>query len=454
MKALLLVGILMCAALPNRWIAPALPLIWVLERLLPPALSFVTNIGPIALSPTDLLILLLVGKLAVWTVLRKELVIERSIAFALGIYLVVNFVATIAAGLKFGEGALAASLTPLARFSAEALVILLVSQAVPTLAHAKRFLLVLLGTLTLLAAIQYINAVGAGQGFVIGEVQGLERGEARYFGPVGDSIGVVLLLGYLAALCFRSVVGALLFLGAILLTAGLGAILATAVGTAFFLFFGLRRPEIRAFAQRRLFLVPLLALAILAALIVFPSSLGTTLTSRVTSGTYLESGAQRKASSELAGAMILDNPLLGVGYMGFEQALGKYGGDAYFNLQNPDGGTANANNQILQALTDSGVPGLLAFLGLVFCAARLFYRIVAWDGDRFVSASYLAAFLWLLTQLFGNLAAVWLNPASFVTRLLWVLLGVAIGITRLLPTAESISAPSHSSRSRPQLLPA
>jgi O-antigen ligase len=313
---------------------------------------------------------------------------------------------------------------------------------------------VILGTLTLLAAIQYINAVGATRGFIIGEVQGMERGEPRYFGPVGDSIGMVLLLGYLAALCAGRLIGALFFLGGIMLTAGLGALIATAVGTVFFVFVGLRRPEIRAHIWRRSFLVPLLTVLGLAALIAFPNSLGTTLTDRVMSGTYLQSGAQRQASGKLAGAMILDNPILGVGYMGYERALGQYGGDAYFNLQSSDGGTANANNQVLQVLTDSGIPGLLAFAGLVFCAARLFHRVTATSGDRFVSAFYLAALLWLLTQLFGNLAAVWLNPASFITRLLWVLLGVAVGINRLLPLVASASRPSRSSRSEPQLLPA
>ena len=35
MNALILVAVLICGLLPNRWIAPALPLIWVFERLLP-----------------------------------------------------------------------------------------------------------------------------------------------------------------------------------------------------------------------------------------------------------------------------------------------------------------------------------------------------------------------------------------------------------------------------------
>src|SRR5205807_197218 len=81
---------------------------------------------------------------------------------------------------------------------------------------------------------------GAGHGIIIGEVQGIERGELRYFGPVGDSVGMVLLLGYLASLCFANLAGTALFLGGIQLTAGLGAMLAAAVGTGFFFAFGAR----------------------------------------------------------------------------------------------------------------------------------------------------------------------------------------------------------------------
>ena len=224
---------------------------------------------------------------------------------------------------------------------------------------------------------------------------------------------MVLLLGYLVALCFASVTGAALFLGGILLTAGLGAAVATCVATTLFFFFGLRTPAVRDFALRRLSLLPLLALAALVSLSLFTNSLDATLLDRLTSGDYLESGAGRAASAKLAVAMILDNPLLGVGYMGYERALERYGGDAYFDLQHPDGGTANANNQILQALTDGGIVGLLAFAVLITVAARLFLRVAARSEDRFLSTYYLAAFLWLLTQVFANQAAVWLNPASF-----------------------------------------
>ena len=145
--------------------------------------------------------------------------------------------------------------------------------------------------------------------------------------------------------------------------------------------------------------------------------------------------------------MILDNPVLGVGYMGYERALERYGGDAYCDLQHPDGGTANTNNQILQALTDGGIVGLLAFAVLITVAARLFLRVAAQSEDRFLSAYYLAAFLWLLTQVFANQTAVWLNPSSFIARLLWIILGIGVALARLLPEPRSIPAPQ-------QLVPA
>jgi O-antigen ligase len=462
MDTLILLAVLICGLLPNRWIAPAFPLIWVFERLLPaddqpptpggnipPLLA---HVGAIGLSPADLIIILLLLKLAFSLALHRELVIDRSLYLGLAFYLSVNLLASLGAGMKFGEAAFLRSLTSWARFVAEALVIVIISQTIQTPAQAKRVLRILLGTLVLLAAIQFVNCFGAGHGFVIGEVQGLERGEPRYFGPVGDSVAMVLLLGYLVALCFASVTGAALFLGGILLTAGLGAVVATCVATALFFFFGLRTIAVREFALRGLSLLALLALATLVSLSLSTNSLDTTLLDRLTGGNYLDSGAQRGASGKLAAAMILDNPLLGVGYMGYQRALEQYGGDAYFDLQHPDGGTANANNQILQALTDGGIVGLLAFAVLITVAARLFLRVAARSEDRFLSTYYLAAFLWLLTQVFGNLAAVWLTPASFVARLLWVSLGVAVAVARLLPVTQSSSASSRPAPAKGELL--
>ncbi|MDB6150111.1 MAG: hypothetical protein JWQ44_1559 [Chthoniobacter sp.] len=442
MKALLLLLVALSAALPSRFIAAGLPVLWVLQRLLPPDLASLLRVGPVELAPTDLVILLLFAKLLTSVVLRKELVVEPALYLALGGYLMVNLVATLVAGIKFGEPQLVRCATSWARFVSEVLVVPIIAQTMKTLPQAKLCIRVLLGTLVALAVIQFVNYVGVGHGFVIGEVQGVERGELRYFGPVGDSVGMMLLLGFLASLCFVNLTGAALFLGGILLTAGLGAVLATGVGTLFFLLFGTRTAAVRDFSRRKLWVLPLVALAGIFALAVFAKPLTATLFGRLGTGTYADSGAQRAVSASLAGAMIIDNPLLGVGYMGYERALANYGGPKYFDLTKPDGATANANNQILQALTDAGLFGLIALAALLVCAGRLFLRVAARCEDQFVSTFFVAVFIWLLAQVFGNIAAVWLNPSSFVARLLWVALGVAVAVARLLPKAEPQGIPA------------
>lgn len=451
MNTLLLVFIALCAALPSRFVAAGLPVIWIAQRLLPADLGALVRLGPVELSPADLVVLLLFAKLAFSLVRQKELVIDRALYLALGAYLVVNLVATFVGGIKFGEAHLIRCATSWARFVSELLVLPIIAQAVKTLPQAKICLRILLGTLVALAAIQFLNYFGAGHGIVIGEVQGAARGELRYFGPVGDSVGMVLLLGYLVSLCFANLAGAALFLVGILLTAGLGATFAAVVGTALFVLFGTRTIPVQEFARRKLWLLPLVALLGLVAALIFAKPLTKTLLNRLSTGTYASSGAQRAVSARLAGAMMVDNPLLGVGYLGYENALAKYGGEKYFNLEKPDGAQANANNQILQSLTDSGVCGLLAFAAFVGCAARLFLRVATQRADPFLATFFLAAFLWLLTQLFGNLAAVWLNPGSFVARLLWITLGLAVAIQRLLPAQEL--APVRT-RVEPELVPA
>ncbi len=329
------------------------------------------QIGGLALSPADLVIVLLVVKTLGAVILRKELVLDRPLYLALGGYLLVNLLASLATGWKFDQGQVVRCVTSWVRFLSELLVLPLVAQSVRTLPQLKFSVRLLLGTLAAVALIQFINFAGASHGIVIGEVQGAERGEWRYFGPVGDSVGVVLLLGYLAALCYGNLPAVALFLGGILLTAGVGAMVATAFGTGLFLLFGTRTATVRAAGRRYAWLAPLLVLGAVLGLAGFAQPMAKTFLQRFTSGSYASSGSQRTASLRLAGRMIADNPLLGVGYMGYERALEKYGGGEYFDLAHPDGATANANNQIAQSLADAGVLGLIAFLGVVFAAGRL-----------------------------------------------------------------------------------
>jgi O-Antigen ligase len=435
MMAMLLLLVVLCAVLPARYIVPSLPALWIFQNKILGPEGILFNAGTAHFYLVDFVLLALLLKLVVSVVSTRQFPVDKPLYAAVAIYLAVNFLATLAAGAKFGNAQLIPCMTSLARFVGEVLIVPIMAQAVTTIPQAKRCIGIVIATLGVLAAIQFINFFGESHGFVIGEVQGIEREAARYFGPMGDSVGVVLLLGFVVSLCFANVPGVVSFLVGIVLTAGLGAIFAAGVGTVLFLIFGRQTTTVRAFAQHGPWLLPMAAFLAILFEVTRSSPFAPTLLQRVSEGNFGSSGSQRIASATIAGAMIVDNPLFGVGYMGYQPALDRYGGDEFFDLAHLDGGTANANNQFLQVLTDGGVAGLPTFLLLVFCAARLLRKIATQSDDRFLSTFYLAAFIWLLAQVFGNLSAVWLAPSCYVARFLWILLGVGIAVQRLLPAA-------------------
>ncbi len=224
MTAVFLLIVIVAALLPAAEVAAALPAIWILQNSLLGEDSVLVNAGPLHVAFTDLVMLPLLAKFALSIIQTREIVAHRPLYFAIAIFVIVNGLATLAAGVKFSGTQTVHGLTALARLCLEIALVPILAQTVKSLPQARRCAGIVLITLGLLAAIQFINFFGASHGIVIGEVQGAERGEVRYFGPVGDSIGTVLLLGYVCALCFSSVPGVAAFLGGIALTAGLGAI--------------------------------------------------------------------------------------------------------------------------------------------------------------------------------------------------------------------------------------
>lgn len=440
-----------CAVMPSRFVVAILPVFWMSQNTILAPRAAIFSAGPVDVTPVDVVLVSLLVRWALGIVLEKQLVADKPLYAAIVVFLAINLLATLAAGVKFGQGHLLRCLTAEARFASEIALVPVMASAITTMPQARRCIGILIATLVVIAAIQFVNFFGASHGIIIGEVQGIERGELRYFGPVGDSVGFVLLLGYLVSLCFANIVGAAAFLGGILLTAGLGAIFGAAMGTVLFLAIGMQFSEVRGRAIRRLWLLPLFALAGVAGVTVFAKPFAKTLVDRVSSGSYSSSGGQRVANAKLAGAMLADNPLLGVGYMGYEAALPHYGGENFFDLSHHDGGTANANNQFLQSLTDAGLLGFFAGGALVFCAARLLLSVAKRTEDCFLGIFYVAAFIWLLAQLLGNLAAVWLIPSSYIARFLWIILGTAVAIQRLLPSEMADRPPLPES---PHLVPA
>ena len=424
--------------LPGRYVAALMPTFWVLFNLGVPPDEALASAGMMNLRGMDLMTLILCGKFVLRVIREKEIPYDRLLYGSILIFLAVNFVASLAGGMKLGDAQFLRGLTSLLRFTSEILILPIIAQFIRTEEQAKRCIWIVLSLLIVLACIQYINFFGASRGISIGEVQGLERTQPRFFGPVGDSIGTVLLLGYVTSLCFGNWHGASLFFGGILLTLGLNAIVLTLFGTLVFAFFGTRTAPVLASIRRNLWASPLAVIAIVMAGVLFAGPLTAPLRDRLSSGSAASSGGQRLASATMAGRMIADNPVLGVGYMGFESALEHYGGGEFFNLTRHDGATANTNNQLLQTFTDSGILGIFAYVLLMFSAARLFWSVATRWEDPFLRTFFLGAFIWLISQLFGNQAAVWLVPSSYVTRILWLLLGIAVALEQRVPRKSSI----------------
>ena len=430
MSAILYLILLLCALLPLPYLAAGMLPLWMLQTAMVSEDPALMHAGPIDLMPTDFMLALVLARTAFDVLLRRELRIDRPFFAALGFYVAVMALASLVASVEFGMACLTHAVTALARLCSEMFLALALAHSIATPAQARRCLGIVAVTLTTLAIIQFVNYVGAPRGFIIGEVQGIERGELRFFGPVGDSIGSVLLLGYAVALCRARLAGAALALGGILLTAGVGAMLSASAATVLFLLFAARSIAVREFLEKNLRVLPVLGIVCIVAALCAAQPVARMLRERAGSGSYANSGAQRVANATLAFAMIERHPVFGVGFMGYQAALASVGGAKYFDVTKRDGGTANANNQILQTLCDGGLAGFLAFLAVIAVAVRLCWRIAARSEDRFVQAFYLGALVWLIAEFFGNQGAVWLIPSSYVARLIWVIAGVGAALER------------------------
>jgi O-antigen ligase len=427
---LLFVFLLLGATIPAGYMAAALPTLWLFQRTLLGEPGVIFSVGAIDLTMVDGVVISLLIRTGYAIVVTRRIAFDRALYLALGAFFLVNILAVLAAGAKFGATPMMRSAISLIRLGVEVSIVQMVAQLTSSPHEVRRSLQIVVGTLLVLGVIQFVNFFGASHGIVIGEVQGQERGELRYFGPVGDSVGFVLLLGYVIALCAARPVAIALFAGGIVLTAGIGAIVGLVVATLLVVPFGFDIHALRGLLRRWLWIAPVVLLGAGLAATTILRPMARTLTDRLATGRFEQSGGQRKASATLALAMIADNPLTGVGFAGYRAALDRYGGKRYFNLDKTDGGTANANNQWLQVLTDSGVPGLIAFTAFLLCAAGLLLRASRCSEDMFSRVVFRAACIWLLAQALGNLAAVWLVPSSYVARFLWVLLGLAVAAQR------------------------
>ena len=133
---------------------------------------------------------------------------------------------------------------------------------------------------------------------------------------------------------------------------------------------------------------------------------------------------------DVALRVIADNVLLGVGYMGFPHVADAYGAEQVFETQYNPVYIATVPDQLLQAVTDGGLIGLLALVVALAILLRTFSQAahsVPGDLGVFLRASY----GWLWALVLGNRSAAWILPASMISFLLLLMLALAIQGMRL-----------------------
>ncbi len=403
-------------------------LIWVIPTLMlfSLALGPVLSVGDADILASDIVFLVVVAKIA-----RSVMVGQRplyrplysdDVYKAVAVFLCALLAATIAAGARFGGKIFLAEVIALLRFGTQVAVLPLMTLAVrgeKQVSRAQRFLDY--GGYAI-AATLYLNIWLLQMGLHFGEVQ-VHEDMVRYFGPLGDQVGFVLLYFVFKALMRQKLLEAVSLGIAVVLTGTRGTLIALAVGLGVLLWRGY---SVR-YTARRVFAL----LAICTALgIAAWFDLGG-MRSRFLERELLESGAvQRWLTASIALRVFADNLMTGVGFTGFryvaldygavEVAIEKLGGFAPNFI-------ATAGNQYLQVATDGGLIALGAFIWMIL----VFSHTLRWamkHASANQRATFAAGYLWLWSLVLGNQTAAWILPGSLISYLLWLLLGLAVSV--------------------------
>lgn len=272
------------------------------------------------------------------------------------------------------------------------------------------FARVLRRSLAVVSLSVYACAAGAQVGIRVGEaLVGAAGGYGRYFGPVGDQVGFVSLLGVFLAMVYRRWRWCALHAGAVLLTGTRAATVSLLVGTGLMLVSGLAASGSR--VRRSTLRAALVLTAIVAVLAVSP--LGNGLRERWLDREVLRAGVSARTTAyALALEAVSLRPLLGAGYGRFTEVAWTLGAAHAFESFNAVH-IATAANQYLQVLVDGGVLGLLAFAAFVAAVAR-----DAWALRRLppgAARSFCEALsVWAAALLIGFQSGAWILPTSLI----------------------------------------
>lgn len=427
--------ILLLLFVPLPYLGALIPVVFTAQKLLVDQ-GAIFDAGEARVYIGDLYVVAILVRVTTDAILRRHLVWKEPLFLVFSVYVAINVISTLFAWPLFGVNHTIACFASLTRFLSIAAVMPIMANAIRSHTQLKGCIGLILGWSFILVAIQLLNLI-LPAGLSIGEVQGREREFERYFGPVGDSVGFILTLSLAFGLSARSIAVIVASMFGIVLTGTIGAIIASAV-VVLAIIKSLRHREVVLLLG--VFSVGLVLILVVPAL---QASVGR-LFQRLNPDALMDTGgAQRLWTINAAMTVIRNEPVLGVGYMGFERAA--FGSTAVERT----GATANANSQYLQIMCDSGIVGLIAFAYLMVTCLRTLRASAIRPMPEICADFFRASFVWLLSLLFGNLVAPWFVPGSMITLLLFLVLGMAVAAHSLPPALDGATA-SKSGRTDPR----
>ena len=268
-----------------------------------------------------------------------------------------------------------------------------------------------------LRLVKWIFAVGvlitltvyASRLFYVGEVIIDREGAIRAFGPLGDQVGFVVVLPALISLVSGRFLLFGVHLGALFLTSTRGAIACLALGVV--VYFMLILSGSVSSARRRLASA---AAAVLIAVVIWVTPISAVLMGRLSSPTF------RLQAIELGVEIVRQNPLVGVGFNGFDRSRPAVAED-WLTPAITANGLSRASNQYVQTATDGGLPALLLLLLFSAIVIRNALSVMRAHGS---TAELFGCQLWLISMLIGNQTSLWLLSSTASGFFIFAVAGV------------------------------
>ena len=257
-------------------------------------------------------------------------------------------------------------------------------------------------------------------GIGFGEVVVMSAKESyRYFGPLGDNVGwIIILFALLAATRLRWLEMAF-HVGGILLTGTRGSFFGLVVGIGWVILVTLKNKQERRLV--RLMIVFVITVAILGSIWGYAS---TSIERLTTSGELTAGIDSRTLVFGYAVEVLVRNPFVGCGYGGFRFHWEEVGSWYEFPENSTyQRATYYTQNQVLQCATDGGLVALGLYVAWVVGLLIRTRRCVR-SANSETWASLLAIEGFLIAMIIGNQSAVWFVDFSTSGFFIMIVAGI------------------------------